>query len=156
MAEPSVNNGVYGRVRRASVSVLNANPQLGMWQATGTPIARAPNLAELRGPGTSGDKIAFNSQGHSARITIEDSDGELVLVKSVDEVPSRQVSNIVTSAGGQILPAEDQQSKERHAHRSLRKKHHQHRKKVHSICEKHIAEIKEKLAPTIMKGLKAF
>ncbi|KAH7025055.1 uncharacterized protein B0I36DRAFT_366951 [Microdochium trichocladiopsis] len=69
-------------VRRASVSIMNTNPQLGMWQATGTAIAQAPNLAELRGTESGGLNIEFNSQGHSARIVAEEDDGELVLVRS--------------------------------------------------------------------------
>ncbi|KAH0535961.1 hypothetical protein FGG08_007135 [Glutinoglossum americanum] len=35
-------------LRRASISLLEANPPLGMWQATGTAIATAPSLADVR------------------------------------------------------------------------------------------------------------
>ncbi|CRK36040.1 hypothetical protein BN1708_006898 [Verticillium longisporum] len=61
------NRSLVGRVRGASISLINANPQLGMWQATGTAIAQAPNLTELRDPELGGDHIAFNAQGHSTR-----------------------------------------------------------------------------------------
>ncbi|KAM3497658.1 hypothetical protein MY10362_009000, partial [Beauveria mimosiformis] len=32
---------ITGRARRASLSVMNANPQLGIWQAACTAIAQA-------------------------------------------------------------------------------------------------------------------
>ncbi|KAG7135614.1 hypothetical protein HYQ45_006609 [Verticillium longisporum] len=76
------NRSLVGRVRGASISLINANPQLGMWQATGTAIAQAPNLTELRDPELGGDHITFNAQGHSTRVAREEPDGELALVSS--------------------------------------------------------------------------
>ncbi|KAI9862682.1 MAG: hypothetical protein M1813_004178 [Trichoglossum hirsutum] len=35
-------------LRRASITLMEANPPLGMWQATGSAIARAPSLADIR------------------------------------------------------------------------------------------------------------
>ncbi|KAI4812197.1 hypothetical protein E4T44_10851, partial [Aureobasidium sp. EXF-8845] len=64
--------GAIGRLRNASVSVadrvLNTNPQLGMWRATGTAIAHAPNLDDLRTRETGGKNIVFDKNGHSARV----------------------------------------------------------------------------------------
>lgn len=84
MADPPANDdGVVGRVvRGASLSLMNANPQLGMWQAAGTAIAQAPNLAELRDVDSGGDNIAFTAQGHSARFAVQEADGELALVRT--------------------------------------------------------------------------
>lgn len=52
---------VAGRLRKASVSLgdslLNFNPQPGMWAATGTAIAYAPTIAELRAPVAGGENI---------------------------------------------------------------------------------------------------
>jgi hypothetical protein len=54
-----------GRIRAASVSttnkILSYDPQPGMWAATGTAIAHAPNLTDLR---TS--NIDFDTDGHLA------------------------------------------------------------------------------------------
>jgi hypothetical protein len=71
-----------GRIRGASVSIMHANPQLGAWQAAGTAIAQAPNLKELRDPESGGDNITFNAQGHSARIAVQEPDGELALTRT--------------------------------------------------------------------------
>lgn len=87
-------------LRRASVSIMNTNPQLGMWQATGTAIAQAPNLAELRGSESGGANIEFNSQGHSARIVAEEHDGELVLVRSNTDLSARRGSLVRGMSGG--------------------------------------------------------
>lgn len=55
-----------GRLRSGSVSaakeLLQYNPQLGMWAATGTAIAHAPNITDLKQ-----DDIGFDAHGHSAR-----------------------------------------------------------------------------------------
>lgn len=54
-----------GRLRSASVKatsrILNYDPQPGMWAATGTAIAHAPNLNDLRS-----DRIDFDVDGHLA------------------------------------------------------------------------------------------
>jgi hypothetical protein len=69
--EDGALRSAIGRIRRTSVSVtdqlLNSNPQLGMWRATGTAIAHAPNLTDLRTLETGGEKIIFDKDGHSAR-----------------------------------------------------------------------------------------
>ncbi|PSK56059.1 hypothetical protein B9Z65_4937 [Elsinoe australis] len=68
------------RVRSASGTaatkmsrVMELDPQPGMWSATGTAIAHAPNLDDLRSPYHGGDNITFDEHGHSAR---EISDGQ--------------------------------------------------------------------------------
>ncbi|KAJ4169599.1 hypothetical protein NW754_005752 [Fusarium falciforme] len=75
----SSNNGLAGRLRGVSISVIKANPQLGVWQAAGTAIAQAPNLRELRDPESGGANIAFNVQGHSARFAVQEPDGEIII-----------------------------------------------------------------------------
>ncbi|KAH0282733.1 hypothetical protein KCU62_g9523, partial [Aureobasidium sp. EXF-3399] len=54
-----------GRIRAASVSttnkILSYDPQPGMWAATGSAIAHAPNLTDLRG-----NNIDFDTDGHLA------------------------------------------------------------------------------------------
>lgn len=61
---------VVGRLRSETVSaaerLLEYNPARGMWMATGTAIAHAPNLTDLRSP-VGGDRIVFDSHGKSAR-----------------------------------------------------------------------------------------
>ncbi|KUL88404.1 hypothetical protein ZTR_04918 [Talaromyces verruculosus] len=69
MAEQSEPNSptIVGRLRSASTSVINYHVQQGMWAATGTVIAHAPSLGELREPTTGGKNITYNYHGHSAR-----------------------------------------------------------------------------------------
>ncbi len=77
------DQSVTGRLRKASLSTTNAllnfNPQPGMWAATGTAIAYAPTLTELREPVIGGENIEFNNHGHSARIVVKDDSGAPVL-----------------------------------------------------------------------------
>lgn len=58
-----------GRLQAASVNatnkILSYDPQPGMWAATGTAIAHAPNLNDLRS-----DSINFDADGHLARMTL--------------------------------------------------------------------------------------
>ncbi|KAI5262999.1 hypothetical protein E4T47_09131 [Aureobasidium subglaciale] len=56
-----------GRVLSVANQLLSLNPQPGMWRATGTAIAHAPNFTDLRSPETGGENIVFDSHGHSAR-----------------------------------------------------------------------------------------
>jgi hypothetical protein len=63
----STDGGITGRIRKASISIFEANPQQGMWAATGTAIAHAPNLTELSTPALA-ERIAFNVQGHSTHV----------------------------------------------------------------------------------------
>ncbi|KAJ5385725.1 hypothetical protein N7509_008266 [Penicillium cosmopolitanum] len=55
------------RIRSASLStaarLLDYNPAAGMWQATGTAIAHAPNITDLRSP----DAVEFDIHGRSIR-----------------------------------------------------------------------------------------
>lgn len=78
---PQEGDGIVGRLRRASTIAMNATPQLGMWQATGTAIAQAPNLTELRGTESGGANIQFNVHGHSARVAAQKSNGEIFIVQ---------------------------------------------------------------------------
>lgn len=64
------STSTIGRIRSSTITaaskVLDANPARGMWMATGTAIAHAPNLTDLRSP-TGGDLITFDANGRSAR-----------------------------------------------------------------------------------------
>lgn len=97
--------GISGRVRKASVSaadaILNFNPQPGMWAATGTAIAYAPTLTELREPVAGRENIEFNKHGHSARTVVTDDNGALVLTNTVSRTASRVLSPIQTANEGQ-------------------------------------------------------
>lgn len=140
MAEKQ-EKGILGRARGASISLLNTTPQLGMWQATGTAIAQAPNLTELRDPESGGANIEFNEHGHSIRVAQPDDDGELTLVKS----QTKTLSPIEES----IAPEdEDIHGKKQHRHHGL------HRRRT--LKEKHTSSHKESWGPTIKHGLKAF
>lgn len=174
MAEPrptssssASNNGFVGRVRGASISLINANPQLGMWQAAGTAIAQAPNLTELRDAESGGDNIAFNAQGHSARFAVHDPDGELALVRSNTRRPTFTTPNFDNTPGEESVIVADvdesirevaASSSEHHpqAHWNLREKHRHLRQRRRSLYEKHKGDIKEKWGPTILNGLMAF
>lgn len=174
MAEPpptspssASNNGFVGRVRGASISLINANPQLGIWQAAGTAIAQAPNLTELRDAESGGDNIAFNAQGHSARFAVHDPDGELTLVRSNTRRPTFTTPNFDNTPGEESVIIADvdesirevaASSSEHHpqAHWNLREKHRHLRQRRRSLYEKHKGDIKEKWGPTIANGLMAF
>src|SRR3954469_9346289 len=73
-------------IRSSSISMvdaaLNFNPQPGMWAATGTAIAYAPTLTELREPVAGGENIEFDEHGRSARIVVKDNSGAPVLALS--------------------------------------------------------------------------
>ncbi|KAF3033207.1 hypothetical protein E8E12_004472 [Didymella heteroderae] len=142
MAEKQ-EKGILGRARGASISLLNATPQLGMWQATGTAIAQAPNLTELRDPESGGANIEFNEHGHSIRIAKPDDDGELTLVKS-------QTKTLSSPAEEAVAPEETilDTEKKKHRHHGL------HRRRT--LKEKHASSHKESWGPTIRHGLKAF
>jgi hypothetical protein len=131
------NTGFIGRARAASVSLANASPQLGMWQAAGTAIAQAPNLTELREPESGGSNIEFDAHGHSARLAKPDTNGSLMLVKSQTRVLEETPVNVahVTS---------------KHPHMD------RHRAHLRSLHERHKSDVKEKWGPTIMHGLTAF
>jgi hypothetical protein len=147
MAEQSStdSNGLYGRVRSASISVMNANPQLGMWQASGLALARAPTVSELRDAESGGDNIEFNAQGHSIRKAVQEQDGELSLVKSITRATGKPMVTIQESTGS---------GPEVHHHRSLHERAHEMMEKRRALKERHKNDLKEKWGPTIMNGLK--
>lgn len=163
---PAANDGIVGRVRGASLSIMNANPQLGMWQAAGTAIAQAPNLTELRDENSGGDNIAFNSQGHSARIARQERDGELALVRS-----STRTGSIATEGQpafrsvfkdsdkpderhegetdeARVLMGDDQANGSPDPRQQFQRRQ--------SLYEKHMAKEKAPWQTTVVNGLKAF
>lgn len=141
MAEKQ-EKGILGRARGASISLLNATPQLGMWQATGTAIAQAPNLTELRDPESGGANIEFNEHGHSIRVAQPDDDGELTLVKSQTKTLSSPIEETIAPEDTDI------HGKKKHRHHGV------HRRRT--LKEKHTSSHKESWGPTIKNGLKAF
>ncbi|KAI1770085.1 hypothetical protein F4818DRAFT_446538 [Hypoxylon cercidicola] len=128
MSEPLNNQGLGGRVRSASVTLMNINPQLGMWQATGTSLAHAPDLTELRVPEPAAG-IEFNAHGHSARTAIRVADGDLVPA-ALKSHPALDLSPVPETQGRV--------------------------KRRPTFHELYKSEPKEKLGPTILNGLKAF
>ncbi|OLN83394.1 hypothetical protein CCHL11_03156 [Colletotrichum chlorophyti] len=176
MAEPSGDNpnngGIAGRVRGASLSIINSNPQLGIWQAAGTAIAQAPNLTELRDPDSGGDNIAFTAQGHSARYAVQEPGGDFTLVRSNtgrtlpsprDEQPAFR--NVFNDKSENIREADEHgqhgvmagTSDDRpDTHESLIPSDTQQFRRRQSLYEKHMAQEKAPWGPTIMNGLKAF
>jgi hypothetical protein len=137
---------IVGRARGMSLSsLLHTTPQLGMWQATATAMAQAPNLTELREPESGGANITFDAHGHATRVAIPDEDGELTLVKSQTRILDRPVTDAV-------LPAEvdnkaGRQSRKHHGHGIHRRQ---------TLKEKHASAHREPWGPTIKNGLKAF
>lgn len=131
---PDEPTGLVGRARAASVSIFNASPQLGMWQATGTAIAQAPNLVELREPDSGGSNITFDAHGHSSRSARADGAGKLTLVRT-----GTQTLGELTSKESQVIAPK-----------------HPHIAHIRSLREKHKSDVKEKWGPTIMHGLRAF
>jgi hypothetical protein len=55
---------------------LQLQPPPGMWAATGTAIAYAPTLTELREPVADGENIEFDANGHCSRAVTTNSNGE--------------------------------------------------------------------------------
>ncbi|KAJ4180257.1 hypothetical protein NW755_011945 [Fusarium falciforme] len=161
----SSNNGLAGRLRGVSISVIKANPQLGVWQAAGTAIAQAPNLRELRDPESGGANIAFNVQGHSARFAVQEPDGELALATPYTKRPifSTPLFNNMTvqeldspaeviSRGAHVTPLGQNHH---HTRWSLRGKDCRPRQRRRSLHERHKGGVKEKWGPTIVHGMKA-
>lgn len=130
-------SGLLGRARAISVSFANGSPQLGMWQATGTAIAQAPNLTELRESETGGANITFDEHGHSTRIAKPDENGELELVKSTTKVEEK-------ASELEQLQTPKHPRRPRHFHRT------------HTFREKQDKGKKEGWGPTVLNGLKAF
>ncbi|KAK5998062.1 hypothetical protein PT974_00433 [Cladobotryum mycophilum] len=161
----TTTDGIIGRARRASLSVINVNPQLGMWQAAGTAIAQAPNLTELRDVELGGENITFNAQGHSARLAaVHEDTGQLSLVKSntnrtnpfegSQPAGDRKRSAIIDEVPAESAPpSADQQQHdddEKHPHRHH---HHHHHGLFH---RRHKEHKKADWGPTIKHGLQAF
>lgn len=162
------SSGFVGRVRGASISLINANPQLGAWQAAGTAIARAPNLTELRDAESGGANIEFNAQGHSTRYAVHDAEGELTLVRTNTRKPTFTTPNFDKAPAeepvvvadvedaSQDVTASSSDQPHPHHHLNLREKHRHLRERRHSLYEKHKGDVKEKWGPTILHGLRAF
>ena len=143
MAE-NEEKGLVGRARGMSLSLLNATPQLGMWQATATAIAQAPNLTELREPESGGSNIEFNAHGHAIRTAKTDGDGELTLLTTRTKTLGSPLEEPITPDGD----GEDGPRKHKHHHHGI------HRRQT--LQEKHASSNKESWGPTIKHGLKAF
>ena len=158
--EPS--SGIIGRARRASLSIANANPQLGMWQAAGTAIAQAPNLTELRDIDTGADNIAFNSQGHSVRLAaVEEDTGRLALTKTntTYRSPRPAAASSRKASEPKITPTPESTVPESSESASNQEKdgHHHRHHHLHLFHRHHDGPRKKaNWGPTILHGLNAF
>ncbi|KAH6614330.1 hypothetical protein C7974DRAFT_404898 [Boeremia exigua] len=147
MAETQ-EKGIVGRARGMSVSLMNTTPQLGMWQATATAIAQAPNLTELREPESGGSNIEFDAHGHSIRTAVPDGDspGELTLARTQTKPLFSPVEQVVSTEDTDVEAG----GKKHHHH------HHHGLHRRQTLKEKHASAHKEPWGPTIKNGLKAF
>ncbi|KAI0377881.1 hypothetical protein F5Y04DRAFT_263459 [Hypomontagnella monticulosa] len=132
----SNSKSLGGRVRSASLSLINTNPQQSMWQATGTVIAQAPNLTELRVSELS-EGIEFNSKGYTAHTAVREPDGDLIPVRTATSLKNQEESgaSVISEAQGRIVA---------------------HRRRWRPLAEKYSDEPREPWGPTIVNGLKAF
>ena len=137
--------GIIGRARGMSLSLLHTTPQLGMWQATATAMAQAPNLTELREPESGGSNITFDAHGHATRVAVPDEDGELTLVKSQTRILDQQATDAIVP--GEADEKTGKKSRRPHGHGLHRRR---------TLKEKHASPDKEPWGPTIKHGLKAF
>ena len=81
-----------------------------MWAATGTAIAYAPTLTELREPVAGGENIEFNEHGHSARTVTTDEDGSPILSTSL----TRSKTRATVLEGAEVLQqGEDDKGEEK-------------------------------------------
>ncbi|GAB7355813.1 hypothetical protein MBLNU459_g6486t1 [Dothideomycetes sp. NU459] len=92
--------GIVGRLRAVSVSaatkkipeatkkIFEYDPAPGMWAATGSAIAHAPNLTDLRSQATGGDQITFDANGLSTR----DAPPEVLKSQYLTRVATRRAS----------------------------------------------------------------
>ncbi|ATY59332.1 hypothetical protein A9K55_003111 [Cordyceps militaris] len=155
---------IVGRARRASLSVLNANPQLGIWQAAGTAIAQAPNLTELRDMDMGAGHITFNSQGHSARLAaVYEDTGRLALVRSNTRASTgleqqqraeKAAAPVLVAEAPTVADAASVAAAQGEAADKDKKHHHKHHLWHHSHGESHGK--KADIGPTIVNGLAAF
>lgn len=161
------DKGIIGRARRASITLANANPQLGMWQATGTAIGQAPNWTELRDMDTGAGNIAFNTQGHSVRLAaVEEDTGRLALTKTNTIRPFKTrtrtgTSTLTKKTTEQITettePTEPQPSEDNAAEKPSKHGHHHHHHHLHLFHKHHDGPKKKaKWGPAIVHGLTAF
>ncbi|KAI4604683.1 hypothetical protein J4E83_011036 [Alternaria metachromatica] len=137
--------GIIGRARGMSLSLLHTTPQLGMWQATATAMAQAPNLTELREPESGGSNITFDAHGHATRVAVPDEDGELTLVKSQTRIFDQPATDAMVP--GEVDEKTGKKSRRPHGHGLHRRR---------TLKEKHASADKEPWGPTIKHGLKAF
>ncbi|TQV90734.1 alpha-L-rhamnosidase C [Cordyceps javanica] len=152
----AADSTIVGRARRASLSVLNANPQLGIWQAAGTAIAQAPNLTELRDMDMGAENITFNSQGHSARLAaVYEDTGRLALVRSSIRVLDKEQPEL-EKAAAPVRVAETPENAPQDEVSGDGGEHRRHRHHLwhHSHGESHGK--KAGIGSTIMNGLAAF
>ncbi|KGQ05204.1 hypothetical protein BBAD15_g9530 [Beauveria bassiana D1-5] len=146
---------IAARARRASLSVMNANPQLGIWQAAGTAIAQAPNLTELRDMDMGAGNIAFNSQGHSARLAaVYEDTGRVALVRSNTRGVVGQESEQEKTTPVRVEETNTDAAQDEPATKTKEHHHHRHHLWHHSHGEGHGK--KADIGPTIMHGLAAF
>ncbi|KAI5275501.1 hypothetical protein E4T47_01467 [Aureobasidium subglaciale] len=114
--DDELSHGTVGRLRNMSVSaankVINLNPQLGMWKATGTAIAHAPNLKDLRSPVVGGENIVFDEDGHSARVAHAEDLKQDYLVRT-------QTQQVRKNTNTSISPSEPRTSTDKNARSEL-------------------------------------
>lgn len=136
MAKPLNAKSLGGRVRSASQSLINTNPQQSMWQATGTVIAQAPNLTELRVAELS-EGIEFNSKGYTAHTALRKPDGVLIPIRTATSLKNQEESgaSVISEAQGRNIT---------------------HRRRWRPLAEKYSDEPRVPWGPTIVNGLKAF
>lgn len=110
-AENSEPTGIVGRVRAVSVNaatkIFEYDPQPGMWAATGTAIAHAPNLTDLRSKATGGENITFDANGLSAR----DAEPEVLKSQFLMRSQNRRSSLARLEAVGEHEAAKEQGDK---------------------------------------------
>ncbi|EXL41471.1 hypothetical protein FOCG_16275 [Fusarium oxysporum f. sp. radicis-lycopersici 26381] len=147
-------DGPVGRARTLSVSIINANPQLGVWQAAGTAIAQAPNLEELRNPEMGGSNISFNTQGHSARFAVQNHDGEWALATSTTKRPVF-TNPVFNKAPFTENAMPEEVTSPRRDPKTLEESHRHSRQRRQSLYERHKGGEKENWGRTIIHGLKA-
>ncbi|KAH5128025.1 hypothetical protein HBH70_220610 [Parastagonospora nodorum] len=92
---------LLGRTRAISITLANGTPQLGKRQATGTAIAQASTLTELRESYIGGSN---DEHGHSMRIAKPDQNADVELIELV-------------TAGA--IPALEQQEMPKHANHTF-------------------------------------
>lgn len=108
--------------------------QPGMWAATGTAIAHAPTLTELREPVAGGENVEFNEHGHSAQTVTTDEKGAPMLPTTLSRLDT-------------ILEAEGSRG-EREKRPTLERQQ--------TLLEKPHSDEKHTWTRTLLNGFKAF